>query len=301
MSENHMQTTTVTKTRVAPEEVGLVGPPVEGGPPYPHVVYMNYDEFYVEGGAEGGPVGPVVSLHPPIGGGPQQQYYLENPYFEEMSNFDEEKNYFWQPEVDEIEQDVVGERPGNWYRDVGDQNIEKQYLVQNFTRWRHPHDGEIIDGPEMAQQYARDFESPSLQKYVQAPNNEVPAIDYRQDPQKNFMVPQFSGAGNDVGQVVDQYDSGTLRNRNIDKKLVVPEFSNSLGWRHPTIPELIDVFFESDDDVIKSNAAAFLQHVVYENEEKKTFAIESGGVLKLLKMIDTTKKPASSKKCQRRS
>lgn len=255
---------------------------------------MNYDEFYVEGGAEGGHGGAVVSHHPQMTG-PQQQYYLENPYFEEIPNFDEEKNYFWQPEIDDIDQDVNSERPGNWYRDVNDPNTEKQYLVQNFTRWRpHSHEEEVNDAPEMTQQYGHDFESPSLQKYVQVSNNDLQTLDYRQDPQKNFMLHQFSGA-NDAEPVVDHYDTNTLRNRNIEKKMALPEFTNSLGWRHPTIPELIDVFFESEDDVIKSNAAAFLQHVVYENEEKKTFAIESGAVLKLLKMIDTTKSPQVQK------
>lgn len=117
----------------------------------------------------------------------------------------------------------------------------------------------------------------------------MPAVDYRQDPQKNFLPPQFAGTSAD-GVPIEYCDSNTLKGRTgtIDKKFTVPEFSNSLGWRHPTIPELIDVFFESDDDIIKSNAAAFLQHVVYENEEKKTFAIESGAVAKLIKMIDTT-------------
>lgn len=271
--------TTIPTARVASEDVAVSNQSIENSTPYPHVVYMNYDEFYAGSGAENETARTHVS-HLPEMTTPQQQYYLEKFYFEN-SKIDE-KNFFWQSENNEIDQNI--ERSGNWFRDVTDPVMDKQFLVQNLTHWRSNQNDGVIDDSDMSHRY-NDFESPSLQKYHTISNNE---LSYCEDQQKNFLIHPLAEVS-DIHSVKDHYTSNNLNNRNIVKNTVVTDFQNSIGWRHPTISELIDVYFESEDDAIKSNAAAFLQHVVFENEDKKSFAIEFGAVVKLIHVIDTTK------------
>lgn len=58
------------------------------------------------------------------------------------------------------------------------------------------------------------------------------------------------------------------------------------GWRDPTLPEVIEYLSHSSNE-IKANAAAYLQHLVYQDDAKKAETRLLGGIGKLIGLLNS--------------
>lgn len=58
------------------------------------------------------------------------------------------------------------------------------------------------------------------------------------------------------------------------------------GWRDPTLPEVIEYLSHSSNE-IKANAAAYLQHLVYQDDAKKAETRLLGGIAKLIALLNS--------------
>ena len=58
------------------------------------------------------------------------------------------------------------------------------------------------------------------------------------------------------------------------------------GWRDPTLPEVIEYLSHSSNE-IKANAAAYLQHLVYQDDGKKAETRLLGGIGKLITLLNS--------------
>lgn len=58
------------------------------------------------------------------------------------------------------------------------------------------------------------------------------------------------------------------------------------GWRNPTLPEVIDYLTHSSNE-IKANAAAYLQHLCYQDDGTKAETRILGGISKLVNLLNS--------------
>lgn len=94
----------------------------------------------------------------------------------------------------------------------------------------------------------------------------------------------MSGSWN-MDECGDQMAQGMLSNQNNLFLLHISIFCSGLRWRDPNLPEVI-TFLANPNNLIKANAAAYLQHLCYMDDPNKQKTRTLGGIPALVKLLN---------------